>query len=68
MEPGIPKQLLMIQIIYHSTFTILQLMELVSKNTFGQVLVTDTDETRVSAIFETIRVKPNMIIFNSELV
>jgi DNA replication and repair protein RecF len=45
-----------------------QLMELVSKNTFGQVLVTDTDENRVSAIFDTIQVKPNMIIFNSELV
>ena len=45
-----------------------QLMALVSKNTFGQVLVTDTDEQRVSSIFESIQVKPKMILFNSELV
>ncbi len=41
-----------------------QLMELVSKNTFQQVLVTDTDEHRVRKIFESINVVPNLVLFN----
>lgn len=42
-----------------------QLMDLVSKNTFEQVLVTDTDEKRVRDIFETIAVEPNLLLFES---
>lgn len=45
-----------------------QLMALVSKNTFGQVVVTDTDEKRVQVIFESIQVQPKMILFNPEMV
>jgi DNA replication and repair protein RecF len=41
-----------------------KLMDLVSNHTFGQVLVTDTDENRVSTIFETIKVTPTIIRFN----
>ena len=42
-----------------------QLMDLVSKNTFEQVLVTDTDEKRVRTIFETISVEPNLLLFET---
>jgi len=41
---------------------------LVSKNTFGQVLVTDTDEIRVSGIFKAIGVEPHIILFDEEVV
>lgn len=41
-----------------------QLMSLVSDNAFGQVLVTDTDEIRVSGIFNAIGVAPNLILFD----
>lgn len=41
-----------------------KLMDLVSNNTFEQVLVTDTDEHRVKSVFENIDVKPNMISFS----
>lgn len=44
-----------------------QLMSLVSQQTFGQVLVTDTDEIRVSGIFQAIGVTPNILLFDSEL-
>ena len=47
-------------------FRVAQLMSLVSKNTFGQVLVTDTDEIRVSGIFQAIGVQPNIILFDNE--
>lgn len=43
-----------------------QLMSLVSQHIFGQVLVTDTDEIRVSGIFQAIGVTPNMVIFGEE--
>lgn len=49
-------------------FRVAQLMSLVSKNTFGQVLVTDTDEIRVSGIFKAIGVEPNIILFDEEVV
>lgn len=45
-----------------------KLMDLVSQHTFGQVLVTDTDEQRVKTIFDTIQVNPNLILFDNELV
>jgi DNA replication and repair protein RecF len=45
-------------------FRVAQLMSLVSKNTFGQVLVTDTDEIRVEGIFQAIGVQPNIILFD----
>lgn len=41
-----------------------QLMSLVSQHTFGQVLVTDTDEIRVSGIFQAIGVTPHMLLFD----
>lgn len=41
-----------------------QLMSLVSQHAFGQVLVTDTDEIRVSGIFQAIGVTPNMLLFD----
>lgn len=47
-------------------FRVAQLMSLVSQNTFGQVLVTDTDEIRVSGIFQAIGVTPHLILFDSE--
>lgn len=43
-----------------------QLMSLVSDNAFGQVLVTDTDEIRVSGIFNAIGVAPNLILFDEQ--
>ena len=43
-----------------------QLMSLVSQHTFGQVLVTDTDEIRVTGIFQAIGVTPNMVLFEEE--
>lgn len=43
-----------------------QLMSLVSRNTFGQVIVTDTDEIRVSGIFRAIGVTPNLLLFGEE--
>jgi DNA replication and repair protein RecF len=46
-------------------FRVAQLMSLVSQNTFGQVLVTDTDEIRVSGIFQAIGVTPHLILFDS---
>jgi DNA replication and repair protein RecF len=49
-------------------FRVAQLMSLVSKNTFGQVLVTDTDEIRVSGIFKAIGVEPHIILFDEEVV
>lgn len=45
-----------------------QLMSLVSRHTFGQVLVTDTDEIRVSGIFQAIGVSPNLLLFDEEVV
>lgn len=45
-------------------FRVAQLMSLVSQHTFGQVLVTDTDEIRVTGIFQAIDVVPNMVLFN----
>lgn len=42
------------------------LMSLVSQHTFGQVLVTDTDEIRVSGIFQAIGVTPHLVIFGEE--
>jgi DNA replication and repair protein RecF len=45
-------------------FRVAQLMSLVSKNTFGQVIVTDTDEIRVEGIFQAIGVQPNIILFD----
>lgn len=45
-------------------FRVAQLMSLVSKNTFGQVLVTDTDEIRVEGVFQAIGVQPNIILFD----
>lgn len=47
-------------------FRVAQLMSLVSQNTFGQVLVTDTDEIRVSGIFQAIGVEPNLVLFDEE--
>lgn len=43
-----------------------QLMSLVSQHAFGQVLVTDTDEIRVSGIFQAIGVTPNLLLFGEE--
>jgi DNA replication and repair protein RecF len=43
-----------------------QLMSLVSQHTFGQVLVTDTDEIRVSGIFQAIGVTPNLLLFGEQ--
>jgi DNA replication and repair protein RecF len=43
-----------------------QLMSLVSQHTFGQVLVTDTDEIRVSGIFQAIGVTPHLLLFGEE--
>ncbi len=45
-------------------FRVAQLMQLVSQNTFGQVLVTDTDEIRVSGIFQAIGVVPHILLFD----
>ncbi len=42
-----------------------KLMELVSDNTFGQVLVTDTDIDRVTTIFDRISIAPKIIQFNA---
>jgi len=44
-----------------------QLMSLVSRHTFGQVLVTDTDEIRVSGIFQAIGVTPHLLLFDPEI-
>jgi DNA replication and repair protein RecF len=43
-----------------------QLMSLVSQHAFGQVLVTDTDEIRVSGIFQAIGVTPHLLLFGEE--
>lgn len=43
-----------------------QLMSLVSRNTFGQVLVTDTDEIRVMGIFQAIGVTPHVLLFGEQ--
>ncbi len=47
-------------------YRVAQLMSLVSQNTFGQVLVTDTDEIRVSGIFQAIGVEPNLVLFDEQ--
>lgn len=48
-------------------YRVAQLMQLVSQQTFGQVVVTDTDEIRVSGIFSAINVNPNLVLFSDEL-
>ena len=44
-----------------------QLMSLVSQQTFGQVVVTDTDEIRVSGIFQSIGVTPHLLLFDEQV-
>jgi DNA replication and repair protein RecF len=47
-------------------YRVAKLMSLVSQNTFGQVLVTDTDEIRVSGIFQSIGVAPHLLLFDEQ--